>query len=422
MEKIAIIGTGIAGMSSAYFLRESCDITFYEKNDYPGGHTNTLTVKEDGRDVFIDSGFIVFNHETYPNFLRFLQELDIKTAKTTMSFSLQHLPSGLEYCGAGLTGLFGRLRNIVDFGFWKLLFAMMRFNTEAPEVLEGNKYAEYTVARYAREKKFGEDFLEKFLLPLSSAVWSAPSDKMLDFPIVTLVRFFKNHGFMGLYGHYQWYTVEGGSRNYRDKVMGMFDSARVRLKCAAQMVSRRDGKAVIVDSTGQKISYDRVVFACHADEALELLGDPNPEEEYLLGHFKYQPNRVKLHTDESVMPKTRRLWSAWNYRVDADEAGGLKATTVYDMNILQKVSKTRNYFISINDPGLIDPQKVLWETVYHHPIFTVDAARVQRHLPELNKNGCTYFCGSYFRYGFHEDAFTSGLEVAREIRGERIWD
>lgn len=421
MKTIAIIGTGIAGMSAGYFLKDQCSVTFYEKNQYAGGHTNTVTVSEGVTPIYVDTGFMVYNEITYPNLTRFFKQLDVPTMPTTMSFSVQHVPSGLEYSGAGLRGLFGRWQNLFNVRFWGMLLEMNRFNRQALEVLDNEKFQFHTVADYVKERKFSNDFLHKFLVPMSAAVWSTPPDKILEFPILTLVRFFKNHGFLGLRGHYQWRTVKGGSRVYRDKVMAYFDGSSF-LNTAVTEVIREYGKVTVFDSSGQRKTYDHVIMACHADQAISLLGDgATPAERWLLKEFSYQRNRTTLHTDKSVMPRTRNVWSSWNYRIDKDQQGRSMPSTVYYMNSLQKVSRSRDYFISLNDPGKVDPAKILWQTDYEHPLFNINAIRAQDELYKLNEEGPIYFCGSYFKYGFHEDAFNSGLEIARKISGQNIW-
>jgi predicted NAD/FAD-binding protein len=421
MDSVAVVGTGIAGMSAGHFLRRDFSVTFYEKNAYAGGHTNTVVVDENGRPVSVDTGFMVYNEVTYPNLVRFFNELGIPTKPTSMSFSVRHDPSGLEYCGTGLAGLFAQKKNLVSLRFWKMLGAIDRFNRSCEETLTDPRYRGVTIAKYVEEKNLGLDFLDRYLLPMSSAVWSTDARTMRAFPVVTLVRFFKNHGLLGgLSGHYTWRTVDGGSRVYRDKVMASFKD-RVRLKKGVRRVERGD-KISVLDDTGSWETYDRVVFACHADEALEILGDgATANERRLLGRFRYQKNSVALHTDESAMPKTKNAWSSWNYRIADDAEGPSSATTVYWMNSLQGVSKARNYFVSINDPGRVDPAKVLWSAEYSHPVYDPSAVEAQAELPRLNANGRTYFCGSYFKYGFHEDAFTSGLDAARSLAGREVW-
>ena len=417
---MAIIGTGIAGMACGYFLKDRFDITFYEKNFTAGGHTNTVTIDEEGKPVFIDTGFMVYNEITYPHLTRFFRELEIPTKPTSMSFSVQHLPSGLEYCGTGLAGLFAQRKNILNPRFLRMLFEIRRFNQQSVEVLSHGEYSDDTLEDYAKKKKMGEDFLNKYLLPMSSAVWSTEPGPMRRFPIVTLVRFFKNHGLLGLTTHFEWRTLVGGSRVYRDKVLSFFNG-RVLLGQAAVQVARQGEKVKVKDSKNAERIYDHAILACHADQALGILSDATDLERHLLKNFRYQKNRATLHTDESIMPKTKRAWSSWNYRIEIDGHGRARPTTVYYMNSLQQVSDKKNYFVSINDPGGIDPKKILWETEYEHPIYDREAVKAQEGLPLLNGGRSLFFCGSYFRYGFHEDAFDSGLEVCRRLTGENIW-
>lgn len=415
-EKIAIIGTGISGMGAAYGLKDDYDIVFYEQNNYPGGHTNTLTLDEDGSFVFIDSAFMVYNEITYPNLTRLFSELGVETKNTDMSFSVQHKASGLEYCGTGLNGLFAQRSNIFSIKHWKLLFEMNRFNKESLEVLDNDQYADYTLARYIKEKNYSEDFLYKFLVPISSAVWSTPVDLMLKFPAVTLVRFFKNHGFLGLRGHYQWKTVQEGSQRYRDKILSFFPG-KVMLECSAVSVLRKKHYVTVADSLGNQNRYDKVIIAAHADQALDILANPTEKEKSFLSKFPYCNNKVTLHTDETIMPSFKKAWSSWNYRI-----GTGAPVTIYWMNNLQGVSDRKNYFISVNDDGSVDRSKVLWEKEYSHPLFTVEGIRVQNRLEELNKEGPVYFCGAYFKYGFHEDGLTSGLNAVKAITGKQLWD
>ncbi len=413
MQKLAIIGTGIAGLSAGYFLRGKFDITFYEKENYAGGHTNTLTIDEDGTPIYIDSAFMVYNETTYPLLMRLFKELGVESKPTSMSFSVQHVPTRLEYCGTGLNGLFAQRRNLLNYSYIKMLLEIDRFNKESGEVLDNPAYAAYSLSWYIREKGYSDDFLYKFLIPMSSAVWSTPPDEMLGFPAATLVRFFRNHCFLNLGGQLQWRTCVGGSRNYRDKILNLFPN-KVWISRGAVKIVRQGGKALVTDSTGQTIAYDKVIIACHAPQALELLADATDLEQSLLRPFGYGINKGTLHTDESVMPKLKTVWSSWNYRIE--EVGGKLATsTIYWMNSLQGVSQKKNYFISINDPGKVDPKKILWEKNYEHPLYTVEGQKAQPHLPRLNENGVTYFAGAYFRYGFHEDGLMSGLDAARAV-------
>jgi len=414
MKSIAIIGTGIAGMACGHFLHPRYDLTVYERNDYAGGHTNTVLVSEEGRTIPVDTGFMVYNEVTYPELTKLLAALNVETKPTSMSFSVQHVPSGLEFCGSGLNGLFAQRKNLVKPRFWKLLWEINRFNAEAPKILDDPKYEDYSLKTYAEEMGFSREFLDKYLIPMSSAVWSTPADTMLDFPAVTLVRFFKNHGFLGLDTQHPWRTVTGGSRMYRDKIIRPFRD-RLFVNRPAVRVSRQNGKAQVTDKSGQTVEYDGVIFASHGDETLALLADPTPREQALLSPFRYEKNIATLHTDASVMPRTRAAWSSWNYRSELNRRGESVASTIYWMNSLQGVSDKHDYFVSINDPGRIQPLKIIQTIDYTHPIFSVDAIRAQKELPQLNENGVTYFCGSYFRYGFHEDALISAIAVCKKL-------
>jgi predicted NAD/FAD-binding protein len=417
---VAVIGTGIAGMGCGYFLHREYDLTFYEQESYVGGHTRTVKIDEDGAPVPIDVGFIVYNEVNYPNLTRLFRELNVPTAKSSMSFSVQHIPSGLEFCGSGLNGLFGQRRNLVRPSYYRFLGQINRFNKESPEVLEDPQYQYSTLKEYVIEKGYGEEFLSRYLIPMAAAVWSMPQDTMMRFPAATLVRFFKNHGFLGLNTQHQWKTVSGGSWTYRDLLIAPF-SDRIHVNRGAVRVIRSGNKATVVGSDGSQREFDKVIFACHADQALGLLEHPTDLESGLLKNFRYQKNTGTLHTDFSIMPRARRLWSSWNYRIDCREDGTMAQSIIYYMNSLQQVPGKKDYFVSINDPGMVHDEHVLQTFEYEHPIFSRDAVRAQVDLPKLNTNGTLYFCGSYFGYGFHEDAFTSALNASRALTGAPIW-
>jgi uncharacterized protein len=420
MQTVAIVGTGIAGMGAAHFLQNKFDITLFEKNDYIGGHTNTVTVDEEGTPIPIDTGFMVFNHITYPNLLRLFNELQVPTKKTRMSFSVQHIPTGLEYSGTSLNHLFAQRRNLLRPRFIRLLKQIDRFNRESIEVLENPRYESYTLEQYIEEKGFGKEMLEKYLVPMSSAVWSTPPDLMVRFPAKALVRFFHNHGFLGLNSQHQWYTVDGGSQVYREKLIAPFRD-KIKVKTPVMSVRRNEGKAEIVTADGSRILFDKVILASHADESLAMLDQPTGLERTLLSRFQYQVNTATLHTDTSLMPGTKLAWSSWNYRIRPGESVQPVTSTVYWMNSLQQVSKRQNYFLHINDREAVQREKILWETNYTHPVFSLEAMNAQKDLAKLNEHGPIYFCGSFFRYGFHEDAFTSALELSRTITGDKIW-
>jgi predicted NAD/FAD-binding protein len=422
-ERLAIIGSGIAGLGCAHFLHKRFDLTVFEQNDYIGGHTNTIEVEEAGRKVWIDTGFMVFNHATYPNLCRLFRELGVETKKTEMSFSVQHLPTNLEYNGGSVNLLFGQRRNVFRPRHWRMLLAIDRFNKEALSGLEDPRYAEMSLRDYVMARRYGQDMLDLYLVPMSSAVWSTPPEKMDEFPATTLLRFWHNHGFLGLDTQHQWWTVCGGSKSYVAKITAPFRD-RIMVGRKAVRVTRRGAKANVRDASGAVTEFDKIVLACHGDQALGLLGDPTDLESRLLKEFKYQPNTATVHTDTSFMPKTRRCWASWNYRIDAGPHAEAIPTTHYWMNRLQGVSDRENYFVSLNCHDRVAPEKVLRRIEYEHPLFSLGAIRAQKELPALNNlstDQTTYYAGAWFKYGFHEDGFTSGLECARAITREPIW-
>ncbi|MBA3665689.1 MAG: FAD-dependent oxidoreductase [Bacteroidetes bacterium] len=412
MEKLAIIGTGIAGMGCAHLLQKKYDISLFEQNDYIGGHTNTLTVNENGKDVYMDTGFMVFNFKTYPNLCKLFEEIKAPVKKTDMSFSVQHLPSGLEYSGSGINGLFAQRKNLFNVRYIKMLMQISRFNKESVTIMDDPAYSNYTIGQYIKENNFGEDMLWKFLVPMSSAVWSTPMEQMLDFPAQTLIRFFYNHGFLGLNTQHQWYTLENGSQAYREILIKPFKD-KIFINRKVKKVKRTGKGASIFFEGGSFQEFDKVIFASHGDETLSMLQEPTPDEKRLLSTFKYQPNKTIVHTDESVMPKTRSAWSSWNYSVDSKN-GKQTPTTIYWMNRLQGVSKNKNYFVSINPlEGSLDKSKIIKEFSYHHPLFDLAAINAQKELHLLNEKGPLYYCGSYFKYGFHEDAYKSAVDLSK---------
>lgn len=421
MKRIAIIGTGIAGLGCAHFLQRKFDLTLYEKNDYSGGHTNTVSISEGTRPVTMDTGFMVFNHVTYPNLTRLFRELGVATKPAPMSFSVQHLPSGLEFCGSSLNHLFAQRKNLLRPRYWKMILQINRFNQEAIVALNSPEFEDVTLGDYVRAKNYGDDFLNFYLVPMGSAVWSTPPELMLEFPAVTLLRFFHNHGFLGLHTQHPWFTVVNGAKSYVEMITAPF-RPKIQLWCDVVSVRRQDGLVRVIDISGRAKTFDHVICASHADQTLEMLADADEEERAVLGEFKYQPNSAVLHTDPSVMPRNRRCWASWNYRMDRGADGTIAPSTVYWMNSLQGVSSRQNYFVSINGENSMNPDTVLKRINYEHPVFSLGAIRAQKLLGKLNERMTrVFFCGSYFRYGFHEDALASALDVCRLLMGERVW-
>jgi predicted NAD/FAD-binding protein len=413
MQRLAVIGTGIAGMGCAHLLQHKYDLTLYEQNDYIGGHTNTVSVDEDGTPVYFDTGFMVFNYQTYPLLCKLFEELKAPVKKTSMSFSVQHLATGLEYCGSGLNGLFAQRKNLFNPSYIRMLADINRFNKTSIRILDDPAYAHYSLGAFMKAFGFGEDMLWKYLIPMSSAVWSTPMERMLDFPAISLIRFFKNHGFLGLDTQHQWYTLENGSQSYRELLISPFRE-KIRIGCAARKVSKVEGGVQVMDSDGIETRFDKVIFASHADQALKLLESPTEMEQALLSPFQYQQNTATIHTDEGLMPGKKKAWSSWNYRIEEKEGKRLPST-IYWMNSLQDLKAKKNYFVSISDPGSVDEEKVLRRIVYEHPLFDIPAMKAQAQLHQLNRNGPLYFCGSYFKYGFHEDAYASAVELCLNL-------
>ena len=415
MEKVAIIGTGVAGMGCGHFLHKKYDLTFFEEADYVGGHTNTVIVDENGKPVYIDTGFMVFNYQTYPNLCALFEEIKAPVKKTDMSFSVQYLPAKLEYSGSSINHLFAQRRNIFNPSFLKMLLQINRFNKESVEILDQPKYADYSIGRYIKEFGYSEDMVWKYLIPMSSAVWSTPMKDILDFPAVSLIRFFKNHGFLGLDTQHQWYTLHNGSQAYRELLIEPFRD-RIQLNKKVERVERlEDGKVKVAAADGTEGVFDKVIMACHADQTYKIVVHKTADEERLLSKFKYQPNKAVLHTDRNLMPKKKLAWSSWNYRVE-EKNGELVPSTIYWMNQLQQVSDQQDYFVSINPSDQLDPKTILKEIAYEHPLFDVAAMKAQHELPKLNQKGPVYYCGSYFKYGFHEDAYASAVELCKLIK------
>ena len=409
-EHIAIVGSGVAGLGCAWNLRNHAKLTLLEKDARPGGHTNTVTVEEDGRRLPIDTGFIVFNKVTYPNLCRLFDELQVPIKPSEMSFGVQHLPTGLEYNGMGVNKVFAQRRNLLRPRFHRLLSHIQRFFRVAKELLDAPEIENLTLRDFVERHGLSRDFLDLYLVPMSSAVWSTEPGDVLDFPVLTLIRFFHNHGFLGVDTHHQWFTVEGGAKTYLEKILAVIGAPR--LSAGVTRVEEKPDGVAVTTAGGETLTFDRVVLACHADQALAVLAAPDVEQKRLLAPFRYQKNHAVLHTDTSVMPKKRLAWASWNHRVTNE-----RAATHYWMNALQGVSKTQNYFVSLNTE--IAAEKTLYETTYDHPVFTLDAIRAQTELPSLNTRSRSqriFFCGSYFKYGFHEDAYTSGLQAAEVLK------
>ena len=411
--KIAIVGTGIAGNVAAYKLRREHDITVYESADYVGGHTNTIDVVEDGRKLAVDTGFIVYNNRTYPNFIRLLDEIGQDTQPSCMSFSVSSGDGRLEYCGSTLNTLFAQRRNLVRPSFHRMLRDILRFNRKAAPSLtfEDNTL---TIGEYLERHRYGSEFRDHYLLPMAAAIWSAEPGAVADMPVGFLVRFFDNHGLLQLEDRPQWRVIHGGSQRYVEKLVAGHRH-RIRLKTPVRAIRREPDFVEILTDDGDE-RYDHVFVACHGDQALDLLWDATTTEREVLGAIRYQDNEAVLHFDERVMPKRRRAWAAWNYHIPGHVRDQVAVT--YNMNILQGLDTRRQYCVTLNDDRRIDPAKIVQRITYRHPIYSRDALRAQARQAELNV-ARTFYCGAYWRSGFHEDGVVSALDAVAHFE-ERV--
>ncbi len=411
--RIAIIGAGISGLTAAFRLSQHHEVTLFEANDYLGGHTHTVDVEIGGERHAIDTGFIVFNDWTYPNFIALLDELRIASQPTSMSFSVRCDRTGLEYNGSSLNGLFAQRRNLFRPSFHRMIRDILRFNREGPElVLSRPADDSMTVGEFLKQHRYSREFADQYLLPMGAAIWSCPTGTFAEFPIRFIVEFYRNHGLLSVRHRPTWRVIEGGSRTYVAAMVPRFHD-RVRLNTPVESV-RRTVDGVDVTPLGQMAErFDHVVFACHSDQALRMLADPMPAERELLGAFPYERNSAVLHTDESLLPRRRLAWASWNYQIPAEPTA--HATVSYCMNILQHIRSKHTFCVTLNSDDRIDPANVLGRFEYHHPIFTTRRAAMQaRHREVLNVNR-TSFCGAYWGNGFHEDGVNSALAVCEAL-------
>lgn len=416
--KIAIVGTGIAGNTAAYRLRNEHDITVYEASSYIGGHTNTIDVQEGDRTIAVDTGFIVFNERTYPYFIELLDEIGQESQPSVMSFSVSSGDAGLEYNGSGLNALFAQRRNILRPPFFRMIRDILRFNREAVATLPFEA-EDQTVGGYLVKHGYSREFRNDYLVPMAAAIWSAEPVAVQEMPLKFLVRFFDNHGLLQLEDRPAWRVIRGGSREYVQKlVAGHRD--RIRLDTPVDAIVRHASGVEIVTERHGREWYDAVFLGCHSDQALALLDRPTAVERDVLGAFRYQDNEAVLHTDASVLPRRRRAWAAWNYHIPEDPHRHVAVT--YNMNMLQGLDCDQQYCVTLNNDRGIDPARVIRRIQYQHPVYSREAVAAQRRQAELNTDR-TYFCGAYWRNGFHEDGVVSALNAIahfeeRQSRGE----
>ena len=412
--KIAVIGTGIAGNVAAYHLNKKHDITVFEANDHVGGHTHTHDIEIKGKQYSVDSGFIVFNHKTYPNFIQLLDELGVSEQLSVMSFGVKCEKTGLEYMGSTLNTLFAQRRNLLRPSFWKMIREILRFNREAT-ALVNTPEDDITLGDYLEQGNYSRMFIDYYLVPMAAAVWSADLQLMYQFPARYLIRFFYNHGLLSVSNRPDWYVIKGGSKTYVEALTQGFKD-KIRLASPVSKVERQE-KGVLITSGHGEEHFDAVFIACHSDQALALLHHPTEAEQEILGAINYQPNEVLLHTDSSVMPKRKRAWAAWNFHLLDGHQGQVPVT--YNMNILQSLDCEEQFCVTLNNSDAVDPAKILKRLNYHHPIYTQQSVAAQARQSEINRDRL-YFCGAYWRYGFHEDGVVSALQALKHFEQDSL--
>lgn len=409
-QRIAIVGAGVSGLVAAYLLQQHHQVTVFEAGAYIGGHTNTIEVDTPDGPLAVDTGFIVYNERNYPLFTKLLAQLGVRTQPSTMSFSVCDERTGLEYNGSSLAQLFATRRSLLSPAHWRMIRDIMRFNKHAERLHERGTAG--TVEEFVHEHGFSRAFLANYLIPIGASIWSCPSGTFRAFPIRFVIDFLRNHGMLQVGDRPQWRVVEGGSKQYIAPLIEGFREA-ITLDCPVQRVTRHPDSVEIELHSGERRFFDQVVLACHSDQALRMLDEPSQTEHELLGAFPYQINETVLHTDVSLLPRRRRAWGSWNYRIRADNADAVAIT--YSMNMLQSLDTKEHYCVTLNETDRIDPAKIIRTIRYHHPIFTRerDAAQARHHeLIGANRTSC---CGAYWGYGFHEDGVRSGVRVAEHF-------
>ena len=413
---IAIIGSGIAGLTVADGLCSDYDIEIYEAASWIGGHTHTVDVEDAGRTLAIDTGFIVCNDWTYPNFLALLKKLDVPLQSSNMSFSVQDERSGLEYSGTNLNTLFAQRRNLTSPTFIRMLSDVLRFNSAAPRFLQ-QQNDQITLGDWLSAHRYSQRFIDLYISPMGQSIWSADKEAILGFPARFFIDFFSRHGFLSINNRPQWRVVVGGSREYVRALVKPFQK-HVHTSTPIAAVTRSSNEVVLRTKDGSSRTFDAVVIACHADSALNLLTDPTATERELLGKFPYQQNEAVLHTDHTLLPCLPRARAAWNYH--AREGNEKRCAITYDMNILQSLNTNTKYLVSLNIADRIAPESILARYEYAHPVYTLDGIAAQHRHSDISGHNNTFYCGAYWRHGFHEDGVVSGLNVLTQLRQWRV--
>jgi predicted NAD/FAD-binding protein len=415
--RIAIVGAGVSGLVAAHLLARLHDVTVYEAQRQPGGHVNTVRVDTAHETHWVDTGFIVFNDRNYPNFERLLRQLGVAWQPSDMSFGVSDETGTFEYACTSINSLFAKRRHLVSPQFHRMLADVWRFQREASALVAGAAGAaadgsDLSLSEWLERRRYSRPFVDRLIVPLVSAVWSADPRQMRTFPVRFLATFLDNHGLLALRNRPQWRTVVGGSHRYVEALTRPLGE-RLKTSSPIAAICRRDDHVLVTPRDGEARRYDEVVVAVHADQALALLADPDPRERKLLGAIPYQPSEAVLHTDERLLPRRRRAWASWNYHLLAEPVG--KPTVTYNMNRLQRLRADRQFCVTLNRTSVIDPDKVIRTIPYAHPVFTAESQAAQARHAEINGRNRTHFCGAYWRWGFHEDGVVSALRVAEQL-------
>ena len=409
--KIAIIGSGISGLTASYLLNKKHNITLFEKNDYLGGHTHTHDITIGEKNFSVDSGFIVYNEKTYPNFIKLLDILNVERQKTTMGFSIKSEVKNLEYAGNSIKSVFAQKRNYFRPSFLRMLIDIIRFNKKAKADLFMS--SQVTLGQYLEQNSYSKSFINHYIIPMGAAIWSTTAKLMMDMPALFFIRFFSNHGLLQIKDRPGWWVIKNGSKEYVKKLIETFQE-RIRIKSEIKTIKRLAGKIIITHAgSHEEETFDAVVIATHSNQALELLADATEKEQTILGAIPYQTNSALLHTDTSILPKRKLAWSSWNYYLDQDEHKPVMLT--YNMNILQRLDSDETFCVTLNSNDLIDQNKIIKELNYEHPLFTSESIKAQARKNEISGVNNTYYCGAYWRNGFHEDGVVSALDVCKNF-------
>ena len=409
--KIAVVGSGISGLSAAYYLSKKHHVDLFEKEDHFGGHSHTIDLILNEKKISVDIGFIVFNHKTYPNLIEFFKENEVQIEKSDMSFAVSVNDTKFEYCGRGLKGIFANKSNLFDLSFLKMFFDILKFYKNCDKISEYEE--QVTLGEYLTKNKLSKTFVDYHLIPMVSAIWSMPPYEAGKMPLKFFLKFFQNHGLFKLKDRPQWYTVTNRSRSYVNKVLSKI-SGEYYKNYSVNKIKRRDsGIDLYYGDKSEYFSYDKVVLACHADQSLSLLDDPSNDEKQLLSNFSYKENIAVIHTDQNIMPNNKNVWSSWNSSIDKNNLENNSIT--YWLNLLQNLKFDQNIFLTLNPYLNIDENKILKKVKFTHPYFDQNALDNQINLKNLQNKRNTLFCGSYFGYGFHEDGIKSSIEMLKTI-------